>query len=36
MKVKTGVKGGCAQTQTKAGSCGENKNPDPGTCRCDS
>ena len=36
MKIKTGIKAGGTQTRTRAGSCGENKNPKPGTCRCDS
>ena len=36
MKIKTGIKAGGtqAQDQTRAGFC--EKNPDPGTCRCDS
>lgn len=33
MKVRTGVKGGGAQTRTQDGY--REKNPEPRTCRCD-
>ncbi len=36
MKIKTGIKAGGTQTQNQTQDGFREKNPNPGTCRCDS